>query len=153
MVRVEAASVALARRHVPPTSLAVQDDSRATAIELEWLLPTEALLRSFRGEDVATWLGAELIGIACVETLRRMVVVWTARRGEHVDFYVGPPGTSLEAAAVVEVGGTQDGSIAAVLAAKRRQASENEDRLPATAVAVRFLEPRAILATVERDQT
>ena len=129
------------------------DDGREATIALEWQLPSERLLRSFRVENVATWLGAEAVGVACIETLRGMVVVWTARRGEHVDIYVGPAGASLDAAAVVEIGGTQNGSVTALLAEKKRQAAENQDRLPATAAAVRFREPRAILATVERERS
>jgi hypothetical protein len=89
-------------------------------------------------------------GILGVEASRGLVAVDRALRGSLVDFYLGEPGAGLESAAALEVGGTDDGSIRHLLNQKRVQGSRNPDRLPAIAVAVRFANPRVMIADGEK---
>ena len=85
-----------------------------------------------------------------IDALRGMVVVDRALRGSRVDFYLGRTGDDLEHAAVLEVAGTDDGSIKRLLREKLAQARGNADRLPALAAAVRLREPRILFEDVQR---
>lgn len=149
----EAASVALARRHASPTEVALDDAGQIAQAVLSWAAPDAQALRAWRDPARATEWGAEAVAILCVERRRGLVVVDRALRGSHVDYYLGQPGDSLERAASLEVGGTQDGRVAGLLEEKRRQATRNPDRLPTLAVAVRFHDPRVMMANVETDPT
>ncbi len=148
----EACTVALARRHTAPTIAHVDDAGRDIPLTLSWNLPSERVRRAWRDKALATEKGAEMLAIVSVDASRGLVAVNRALRGSRVDFYLGRPEAGLEHAAVLEVAGIDSGSLTHVLDRKRRQASLNPDRLPALAVAVRFVEPRVMIVDVEKRQ-
>jgi len=115
---------------------------------LTWRRPDETTLASWADPAEATEHGAEAVAAVCIEATLGLVVVERARRGTRVDFYLGRIGDGLERAALLEVGGTDAGSIAGVLRDKTAQARQNPDQLPALAVAVRFREPRVMISDV-----
>jgi hypothetical protein len=147
---VEACEVSLVRRHEPPTTTIVEDAGNAAEIRLIWELPSESVRHAWRDHAQATEKGAEILAILCVETRRGLVAVERALRGSRVDYYLAEPGAGIEAAAALEVGGIDDGSIKHLLGQKCLQASRNPDRLPALAAAVRFADPRVMIADVEK---
>jgi len=147
---VEACQVCLSRRHAPPTVTTIEDGAGSVAHQLIWELPSESARRAWRDQPQATEKAAEILGIMSMEASRGLVAVDRALRGSHVDYYLGEPGAGLESAAALEVGGIDDGSIRHLLKQKRGQASRNPDRLPAIAVAVRFADPRVMIANVEK---
>lgn len=152
LAAVEAASVALARRHLSPTNIDVDDARRVCKFDLGWPGPSPRDLRAWRDDARATEWGAEAVAILCVDACRGMVVVERAMRGSRVDYYVGGPDDGLERAAALEIGGTQSDGVAGLLEEKRRQAAQNPDRLPALAVAVRFHDPRVMIADARRER-
>jgi hypothetical protein len=147
---VEACAVCLVRRHEPPTTTSIEDAGDTAELRLMRELPSESVRRAWREQAQATEKGAEILAILCVETRRGLVAVDRALRGSRVDYYLGEPGGGLEGAAVLEVGGIDDGNIKRLLERKRLQASRNPDRLPALAAAVRFADPRVMIADVEK---
>jgi len=142
------AAVALSRRHAPPAATRVDHGKRSEAVVLTWRRPDETTLASWADPAEATEHGAEAVAAVCIEATLGLVVVERARRGTRVDFYLGRIGDGLERAALLEVGGTDAGSIAGVLRDKTAQARQNPDQLPALAVAVRFREPRVMISDV-----
>jgi len=147
---VEAAGVALARRHEPPTPLRITEGEQHLDLALQWVVPDERVRRAWGDLARATEWGAEALAIVSVDEFRGMVVVERALRGSFVDFYVGVAGGDLERAAALEVAGVDDGSIESLLRDKVAQARQNQDRLPVLAVAVRFREPCVRLVEIAR---
>lgn len=143
---VEAASVALARKHSPPTDLEIVDDSRRELPSLAWILPSDRARDAWGDASRATEWAAELLAVLAVESLRGHVVLSRAPRGTRVDYYIRRPGERFEQATLLEVAGTDDDSLRALLAEKLQQAARNPDRLPAIAAVVRFREPRVMIA-------
>ncbi len=149
---VEAAGVALARRHHPPTLVRVNDDARSVELSVAWREPDARVARAWRDPGRATEWAAEALAIVAIDALRGLVVVDRALRGSQVDFYLGRAGDNLEHAAALEVAGVDEGPIKGTVRAKAVQARRNQDRLPALAAAVRFREPYVIVLDVHRSR-
>ena len=146
---VEAASVALARRHGSPTEATISDGPRSERATLVWNRPSERANAAWSDAGRATEWGAEALAVLAVERLRGRTVISRASRGTRVDFYVAREGESLESAILLEVAGTDAGSVRALLAEKAAQAAANPERLPAVAAVVGFREPRIMIADAD----
>jgi hypothetical protein len=149
---VEAASVALARRHSPPTELQIMDGSHSESAAVAWRLPSERARDAWRDASRATEWAAELLAVLAVEKCRGQLVVSRASRRSRVDYYIRRAGERLEDAVLLEVAGTDDDSLRALLADKLAQPAMNPDRLPALAAVVRFREPRVMIADVSTER-
>jgi hypothetical protein len=147
---VEAAAVALGRRHVSPVDLEVTDCAIQKTVPLSWVAPNERAHLAWNDMGRTTEWAAEAIAVLSVEAMRGLVVVKRAPRGSRADYYVGRPGDSFEDAVLLEVGGTDDHSIKSLLAEKLEQAASNPDRLPALAAVVRLREPSVMIADAVR---
>jgi hypothetical protein len=148
---VEAAAVALERRHESPVDLDIADGEARKTLALTWTAPPERAKLAWSDVARATEWAAEAIALLAVEAMRGLVVVKRAPRGSRADYYVGRPGDSFEDAVLLEVGGTDDHSIRSLLAEKLTQAAANPDRLPALAAVVRFREPSVMIDDARRE--
>jgi hypothetical protein len=113
--------------------------------------PTERAHAAWRDASRATEWGAELLAVLAVEKIRDQVVFSRAPRGTRVDYYIRRPGEGLEQATLLEVAGTDDGSLRALLAEKLGQAAKNPERQPALAAVVSFREPRVMIADAQME--
>ncbi len=148
---VEAAAVALERRHVSPVDLSVTDGKAHATFAFFWMAPSERAKLAWNDMARATEWAAEAIAVLSIEAMRGLVVVRRAPRGSRADYYIGRPGDSFEDAVLLEVAGTDDHSIKSLLAEKLSQAASNPDRLPALAAVVRLREPSVMIADARRE--
>lgn len=143
---VEAAAVALDRRHASPVDMDIADGSVRETHPLSWSEPDGRARLAWNDMGRTTEWAAEAVAVLSVEQMRGLVVVKRAPRGSRADYYVGRPGDSLEQAVLLEVGGTDDHSLMTLLDEKLEQAAANPDQMPALAAVVRFREPRVMIA-------
>ena len=95
-------------------------------------------------QQTTEW-AAEAIALEIVHATRGMATVRRAARGTRFDWYIGVPGTDLEDAVALEVGGTDRRRAEVVLAQKLRQLRQRAAGRPGLAVAVQMSTPRAML--------
>lgn len=150
----EAAEVALARHHEPPTTLfSVTCDGSVTARSLSWMAPTAVALRAWNNADDTTRDGAYILVIAAVEAELGMVALGRAETRTGADYYVGSLDTDdLESALRLEVSGVNAGSgriIRTRLKQKITQARRGISNLPAMAGVVGFREAAILLKHVD----
>lgn len=150
----EAAEVALARHHEPPTTLfSVACEGSVTLRSLAWTAPTAVALRAWNNADDATRDGAYILVVAAVEAELGMVALRRAETRTGADYYVGSPDTDdLESALRLEVSGVNAGDGRAVrgrLAQKLAQARRGISNLPAMAGVVGFREGLILLNHVD----
>jgi hypothetical protein len=141
-------ALALQRRHRPGVQLVGEVDGRALDEELQWR-EQQPLLELSSHEDFnrVTEEGAEAIALALAGSMCawRVIRRLQSRLSEGADWLLSNErnGASL----VLEVGGTDQGELKALLARKIDQARRSpfSERGRPAACVVRFLEPRAIL--------
>ena len=150
----EAAEVALARHHEPPTTLfSVMSEGSVAPRLLSWTAPTPVTLRAWNNVDDATRDGAYILVIAAVEAELGMVALRRAETRTGADYYVGPPDThDLESALRLEVSGVNAGGgriLRARVKQKIAQARRGVSNLPAMAGVVGFKEAAILLNHVD----
>ena len=138
-------AVALARHHSSPAKLDLDDDGAAASLTLQFDNPPARSLVAWDDREQTTEWAAEAIALEIVYATRGMGTIRRAARGTRFDWYVGVPGTDLEDAVALEVGGTDSRRVQAVLAKKLRQLRKRAAGRPGLAVAVQMASPRAML--------
>lgn len=140
----EAARVCLGRHHSSPEDFSLSDDDHTVGVRVEWLVPDDRLVGAWANEIDATEAGACACSIAAVDLSEGMVTVRRAETGTGADYYVAPPGESLddlENCFRLEVSGTDRGDYREVdrrLRQKVAQAARGASNLPALACVVGF---------------
>ena len=136
----EAASVCLSRHHVSPRDLRVESPKQ-TLREVTWKKPDQRTSAAWGNSDDATRDAAYSVCLAAVEAELGWLAIERTDVRTGADYYVGPPGTPLEAAFRLEVSGVDkgdDASIAYRLEQKIEQTKNGKSSLPAVAAVVGF---------------
>ena len=144
----EAAEVALARHHEPPTTpFSVSCEGTVTSRSLSWTAPTPVALRAWNNADDTTRDGAYILVVAAVEAALGMVALGRAETRTGADYYVGSPDTEdLESALRLEVSGVNAGSDRVHKSpsqAEDHSGSAGVSNLPAMAGVVGFRQARS----------
>ncbi len=140
-----ARAVALGRHHRSPVTLELDDEEVHTSLTLRFETPGPRSVAAWADREQTTEWAAEAIALEVVYVRRGLAAVGRAARGTRFDWYVGPPGTELEDAVALEVGGTDLRRPEVVLAEKLRQLRKRAAGRPGLAVAVQMSTPRAML--------
>ncbi len=138
-------ALALARHHDSPVALVVIDGETTSGEQLAFEQPSDRTRTAWADSARTTEWAAEAIALEVVHSKRGMGVISRAARGTRFDYYVGVPGEDLEHATALEIGGTDTGSIRAVLTEKVAQIAGRGARIPGIAVAVQLATPCAML--------
>jgi hypothetical protein len=153
----EAASVYLARHHVPPAEYDVWDREQPSKLLLDWHTPDERQLAAWANVTDATEAGAVGIVLLALELCTGFVAVRRAETRTGADYYVGPPGTGrddLEQCLRLEISGVDHGSASTVyrrVAEKIGQAVRGDSNLPALVGVVGFKVRLVVLEPVEEE--
>lgn len=148
----QAARVCLDRHHESPTLFGVDAPSGHMDALVQWEKTDERIRGAWANDDDATSDGAYACALAALELTESLVALRRAETRTGADYYVGPPGTSLEdleEALRFEVSGVDRGAPSVVrerLKAKLDQAIRGESNLPAMAGVVGFRVQLAVLA-------
>ena len=152
----EAAMVCLFRHHEPPSQFDITVDSEQRLRLVDWTNPDERTLAAWNNADDATRDGAYAMSLSAVESELGMVAIARAETKTGADYYMGPPGASLELdlddAIRLEVSGVDRGSMVILnrrLREKITQARNGDSDLPALAAVVGFQSESILIASVE----
>lgn len=140
-----ARAVALARHHESPVQLDVDDAGKTVTLTLAFAPPSPRSRSAWADRDRTTEWAAEAIALEVVHATRSMGTIRRAARGTRFDWYVGCPGTDLEDAVALEIGGTDAQPLRAVLKRKLRQLRRRPGGQPGLAVVVQMSAPRAMM--------
>lgn len=138
-------ALALARHHASPVELVIVDGSKRTTEQLTFEHPSTRVRTAWADAARATEWASEAIALEVVYSRRGLGVISRAARGTRFDYYVGAAGDDLEHATALEIGGTDTGSVRAVLAAEIEQIAKRGAGIPGIAVAVQLATPCAML--------
>jgi hypothetical protein len=114
--------------------------------EAQWETPNSRISGAWANETDATEFGAYGVSLASIEISEGLVAIHRAETRTGADYYVAPPGTTiedLEECLRLEVSGTDHGAnkdIRARLTAKISQAKNGTSNIPAVASVVAFKE-------------
>jgi hypothetical protein len=136
----EAASVCLSRHHVSPRDLRVESP-KETLREVTWTKPDQRTCDAWGNSDDTTRDAAYSVCLAAVEAELGWLAIARADVRTGADYYVGPPGTTLESAFRLEVSGVDKGddtTVAYRLEEKIAQTKKGKSPLPALAAVVGF---------------
>ena len=151
--QLEAARVCLDRFHQSPVVFRVQDSRSKTDAIVFWQPTDDRIKRAWNNKNSATEQGAHACVIAAVELVCQLICVGRADTGTGVDFYMAPPGTTVEDFEdqfVLEISGVSGGGHAAVrgrLKEKIDQVKDGNSNLPAIAGVTGF---RVQIISLER---
>jgi hypothetical protein len=140
----EAARVCLDRHHQPPVDFRIENAGTTLDATTEWFPPDDRTRRAWANETDATEVGAYACSLAAVELAAGLVAIHRAETKTGADYYVAPPGTSLEdleGCLRLEVSGVDRGGpsvVAQRLRVKLEQAARGQSNLPAMAGVVGF---------------
>ena len=140
----EAARVCLDRHHQPPVAFAIHDNGAATSATVSWEKADERCKAAYANETDTTEWGAYACALATTELTRGLVALRRAETKTGADYYLAPPGTSLddlEECMRLEVSGIDKGTpndVEVRLLQKIAQARAGESNLPALATVVGF---------------
>jgi hypothetical protein len=139
---VAAAAVALQRRHSPGVLLTMTVNGHETPEVLTWNRHPESTAMMVDPKR-ATEDGAECIALAFISQRRQWRVIRRLSAGDHVDWLVEDPTDRRKI--VLEISGTDEGSLSGRMRAKRAQAALAAKKGIPVVFVVRFLEPRALM--------
>lgn len=151
----QAACICLDRHHAPPQDFVVVDNEEVLEAEVEWTACDQRARNAWSNKDDATEAGGYCLALANAELTRGLVAVSRAMTRTGVDYYLGPPGASLddlETSLRLEVSGSDEGSqsmLNARLRQKLEQADRGDSNLPALATVVGFAAKRVQSADVK----
>lgn len=140
----EAARVCLDRHHVSPVEIVIQAPAERHQTVAQWQRTDGRIQGAWANEIDATEFGAYGIALAAIELVEGMVAVRRAETGTGADYYVAPPGATiddLEACYRLEISGIDRGddySVSQRLQQKVQQAVDGASNLPALAAVVGF---------------
>ena len=144
----EAASVCLARHHVPPKEFTVTYEGQSDKLLFQWELPSQRAKDCHAYKHDATKDGAYAISFLCLEYRLRLVAIAQAQAGSGADWYVAPIGCGLDASGApnlddpnvlrLEVSGTDVGHIGYRMRLKQQQLLDANSSIPAIASVVGF---------------
>jgi len=150
----DAAAICLSESHTSPIEIEIRREGSSCLRELAWAEPLPDALASWGNSHEATEQGACSVGLATVETELGMVALSRAETRTGADFYVGPPGQSLERAHRLEISGTKTGRLRDLysrLRQKIRQTRRGLSRQPALACVVGFRVRMVVLTSPEME--
>lgn len=151
----EGARVCLDRFHNPPVIFRIQRSREVTKTTLIWPITDDQTKRAWGNERYATEHGAYACALAVVELVCGLVAISRAETGTGVDFYMAPPGSSiddLETHIRLEVSGVSKGNASDVnrrFTQKVSQAQKGDSNRPALIGVVGFLIKRIRLECLE----
>jgi hypothetical protein len=134
----------LDRHHQTPVAFAVHDNGTAISAMVEWEKPNDRCKAAYANETDTTEWGAYACALAATDLTRGLVALRRAETKTGADYYLAPPGTSLddlEECVRLEVSGIDKGTVNDVevrLLQKVAQARAGESNLPALATVVGF---------------
>lgn len=140
----EAARVCLDRHHQPPAAFAIQDNGSGSSATVDWAKSDAKCRAAYANETDTTEWGAYACALAATELTRGLVALRRAETGTGADYYLAPPGTTLddlENCVRLEVSGIDKGTARDVdvrLLQKIAQARAGASNLPALATVVGF---------------
>lgn len=140
-----ARAVALARHHESPVDLEVDDAGKTSTLTLAFEAPGPRAVASWADRERTTEWAAEALALEIVLAARGLAAIHRAARGTRFDWYVGAPGTDLESATALEIGGTDQQRAEVILAEKLHQIRRRTSARPGLAVAVQMRTPRAMI--------
>jgi hypothetical protein len=153
----EAASVCLARHHIPPVECAVWDADGERAVSLEWDVPDPRTWAAWANEIDATEAGAVGLVLGMLESCTGHVAVRRAETRTGADYYVGPADAGyddLEHCWRLEISGVDRGSASVIrrrVTEKIWQTRRGSSNLPALVGVVGF-EVRMIIVEPVEDE-
>lgn len=140
----EAARVCLDRHHESPVGFKITNSDRITDAVAQWNKVDERTRGAWANEIDATEAGACACVLAAVELSDGLVAVHRAETRTGADYYIAPPGRTLEDledCLRLEVSGVDRGAPSVInqrLREKREQTVAGESNLPAMAGVVGF---------------
>ena len=148
----EAAEVCLYRHHEPPVNIDVEYRDHQSSRTLNWSVPDEVAKKAHNNSNDATEDGAYSVSLAVLEVEVGLVTYGRTKTKTGADWWVGPPGGSLdldfEDKIRLEVSGIDAGSLAQFqqrLRSKIQQTIDGNSDTPAIAAIVEFKEKRVAL--------
>ncbi len=140
----EATRVCLDRHHQPPATFAIHDNGFGSSATVDWVRADDRCRSAYANETDTTEWGAYACALATTELIRGLVALRRAETGTGADYYLAPPGTTLddlENCVRLEVSGIDKGTGSDVdvrLLQKVAQARAGASNLPALATVVGF---------------
>ena len=138
----EAARVCLDRHHQPPVEFTIHDNGAGSSATVDWERTDDKCKAAYANETDTTEWGAYACALATTELTRGLVALRRAETGTGADYYLAPPGTTLddlESCVRLEVSGVDKGTANDVeirLLQKVAQARAGASNLPALASVV-----------------
>lgn len=151
----EALCVALARHHISPVSIVVHRGALRVARTAAFQKPSKRARDAWANETDTTANAAYAICLVAVEDSEGLVAVHRAETQTGADYYVAPPGKTLEdleACFRLEVSGVNEGGqsvLAQRLKEKVAQTRRGRSNLPAIATVAGFRELTVLIERVE----
>ena len=151
----EGARICLDRHHQSPVTVEIRGLTRTANAMVQWQVTDAAIKSAWANDTDATEAGASACVLAAVELMEGLITVRRAQIGSGADYYIAPPGTSvddIESFIRLEVSGTDSGNAAAVsrrLREKLYQVARGNSDLPAMAGVIGFRARLICLAQLE----